>query len=65
MAEIEVRRRRPVVWPWVVGLTVMALLVWLVAERLVAPSMGTEGGPAERVRGEPVTAPASGPVQMA
>jgi hypothetical protein len=64
MAEIEARRR-PVVWPWVVGLTVMAVLVWLLSERLVAPSIGTEGGPAEQVKTPPVSAPASGPVQMA
>ncbi len=64
MAEIGVRRR-PVVWPWVVGLTVMAVLVWLASERLVGPSMGREDGPGEQVKTPPVTAPASGPVQMA
>jgi hypothetical protein len=61
MAEIEVRRRRPAVWPWVVGLTVAAVLVWLLSERFVAPSSGAEDDPAEQVR----TPPASGPVRMA
>jgi hypothetical protein len=48
-----------------VGLTVIAVLVWLLSERLVGPSMGREDGPAERVKTPPVSAPASGPVQMA
>ena len=65
MAESGVRRRRPVVWPWVVGLTVAAVLVWLLSERYVAPSMGTESGPAEQAKTPPVAAPASGPVHMA
>ena len=65
MAENGVRRRRPVVWPWVVGLTVAAVVVWLLSERFVAPSMGTDSGPAEQVKAPPVTTPASGPVHMA
>ncbi len=64
MAETSVRRR-PVVWPWVVGLTLTAVLVWLLSERFVVPSMGTENGPAEQAKTPPVTAPASGPVHMA
>ncbi len=65
MAEIEVRRRRPVVWPWIVGLTVAAVLVWLLSERFVGPSMGREDDSAEPVKTPPVSAPAPGPVQMA
>lgn len=65
MAEIEVRRRRPLVWPWIAGLAVAAVLVWLLSERLTPPSAGTDAGPAERVREEPVAPPASGPLHVA
>ncbi|HEU0080211.1 MAG TPA: hypothetical protein VFQ76_21370 [Longimicrobiaceae bacterium] len=65
MAEMEVRSRRPLVWPWIVGLTVAAVLLWLLSERLVGPSMGGDTGPAERVQTPPVTTPASGQVHMA
>lgn len=65
MAEIEVRRRRPLVWPWIAGLTVAAVLIWLLSERLTPPSAGTDAGPAGQVREEPVVRPASGPLHMA
>ncbi|MQA89058.1 MAG: hypothetical protein GEU90_02305 [Gemmatimonas sp.] len=32
MAEIDVERVRPGVWPWVIGLLVLALLIWVVVE---------------------------------
>lgn len=28
MAEINVERKRPSVWPWIIGLLVLALLIW-------------------------------------
>ena len=65
MAEIEVHRRRPLVWPWVAGLLVAAVLVWLLSERLTPPGAGGDAGPAERVRAEPVAPPASGPLHAA
>lgn len=34
MAEIKVERRRPGVWPWVLGLTVLALVIWGLTELL-------------------------------
>lgn len=34
MADIDVRRRGPSIWPWIVGLVVLALVVWLLAETL-------------------------------
>lgn len=34
MAEIEVQRRGPTVWPWVIGLIVLALLIWALTEVL-------------------------------
>ena len=32
MAEINVERKGPSVWPWIVGLLVVALLIWLLVE---------------------------------
>ena len=32
MAEIHVERKRPRIWPWVVGLILLALLIWVVVE---------------------------------
>ncbi len=35
MAEIEVGPRRTGPWPWIVGLLVLTLLVWVVADAMV------------------------------
>jgi hypothetical protein len=32
VAEIHTQRRGPSVWPWIIGLIVLALLVWALAE---------------------------------
>jgi hypothetical protein len=32
VAEIETQRKGPSVWPWIIGLIVLALLVWALAE---------------------------------
>ena len=34
MADLNVERRGPSVWPWVIGLIVLALVAWLVVEML-------------------------------
>ncbi len=34
MAEIDVERRGPTIWPWIIGLVVLAVVIWLVAEIL-------------------------------
>ena len=34
MADIDVVRKPPTVWPWILGLIVMALLIWELAEAL-------------------------------
>jgi hypothetical protein len=64
MAEAEARRRRPLVWPWIAGLLVAAVLIWLLSERLTPPSAGADAGPAGKVREEPVAPPASGPLHV-
>src|SRR5690606_10959856 len=32
MADIRVERKGPSIWPWIVGLLVLALLIWAIAE---------------------------------
>ncbi|MEX2581946.1 MAG: hypothetical protein WD766_01655 [Gemmatimonadota bacterium] len=32
MADINVERKGPSVWPWVIGLLVLALLIWALVE---------------------------------
>lgn len=32
MADIKVERKGPSVWPWILGLLVAALLIWLLVE---------------------------------
>jgi len=32
VADIETTRKGPSVWPWIIGLIVLALLVWALAE---------------------------------
>jgi hypothetical protein len=32
VADINVERRGPSIWPWIVGLIVLALLIWLLVE---------------------------------
>lgn len=34
MADIDVERKGPSIWPWIIGLLVLALIVWAVAEML-------------------------------
>lgn len=55
MADIRVERKGRSVWPWIVGLVVLALLIWAVMEMV-------EGNQAEMVDEDPVAtgAPAAG-----
>lgn len=32
MADLEVERKGPSIWPWVIGLLVLALLIWALVE---------------------------------
>lgn len=34
MADIDVERKGPSIWPWIIGLIILALLIWLLAEWL-------------------------------
>ena len=53
MADINVERKGPSIWPWIIGLIVLALLVWALMELFGRNDPGV-------VEGEPVaTAPAT------
>jgi len=61
MAEIDVERRGPTIWPWIIGLVVLAVVIWLVAEILgeeppvVSERVEQVGGPAPpRTADDPV-----------
>ena len=32
MADMEVERKGPSIWPWIIGLIVLALLIWALVE---------------------------------
>jgi hypothetical protein len=32
MADINVERRGPTIWAWIIGLVILALLIWAIAE---------------------------------
>jgi len=49
VADINVERRNPSVWPWIIGLVVLALLIWAVAELLSGDGGVEEGAPGEQV----------------
>lgn len=51
MADINVERKRPSIWPWVVGLIVLAFLIWAIAEMVDR----------DPVAGDPVDEPAAVP----
>lgn len=47
MAEIRVERKHNNVWVWVLGLILLALLVWGLAEALDRDRLQVDGGTAE------------------
>lgn len=56
MADINVERKSPSIWPWTVGLLVLALLIWAIAEMV-----RTEPETAPVAETEPMTPPAAVP----
>lgn len=57
MADINVERKGPSVWPWIIGLLVLALLIWAIAEMVDTDE--TQVAEVEEV--EPAGAPAAVP----
>lgn len=56
MADINVERKSPSIWPWIVGLLVLALLIWAIAEMVQ-----TEPETAPVAETEPMAPPAAVP----
>jgi hypothetical protein len=63
LADINVERKGPSIWPWIVGLIVLALLIWALVEMFgrddtvtpVGPLTDTVGAfPADTVRQQPM-----------
>ncbi len=48
VADINVERRGPSIWPWIIGLIVLALVIWALAEMFGRDRAAT--APAEPVR---------------
>lgn len=59
MADINVERKGPSIWPWIIGLIVLALLVWFLADMF----MGNDEE--EVVVTDPATVEVVEPVQPA
>jgi hypothetical protein len=43
MADIDIVRKRTSVWPWIIGLVVLALLAWILLGMFGAPGTTTDG----------------------
>ncbi|HEX7119568.1 MAG TPA: hypothetical protein VF212_12310 [Longimicrobiales bacterium] len=65
MADINVERKGPSIWPWIIGLLVLALLIWAIAEMVDTDEERMAGvQPVEEVR-EPAAVPAPTPMPPA
>lgn len=53
MADINVERKGPSIWPWIIGLLVLALLIWAIAEMV---DTGEEEVAGREVAEQPVAA---------
>ncbi|HEX2223474.1 MAG TPA: hypothetical protein VHN15_04625 [Thermoanaerobaculia bacterium] len=62
MAEIRVERKHNNLWVWVLGLILLALLVWGLAEALDRDRLQVDGGTAEVRTLEAPQPPFKGPV---
>jgi hypothetical protein len=72
LADINVERRGPTVWPWIVGIIILVLLIWAIAEivdRSTAPPQpqvevvpeAVPPGPPVRAPGAPTTPSGTAP----
>ncbi|HEX7051985.1 MAG TPA: hypothetical protein VF188_17385, partial [Longimicrobiales bacterium] len=63
MADINVERKGPSIWPWIIGLIVLALLIWAIAEMVDTEEPAVaEVEPVERVEQPPAAVPAPTPM---
>lgn len=60
MADINVERKGPSIWPWIIGLIVLAVLIWLLTEMFDSDDeVETEPALEEPVMVEPAPEPAA------
>ncbi|HEV2132500.1 MAG TPA: hypothetical protein VGR27_15405 [Longimicrobiaceae bacterium] len=57
MADINVERKGPSIWPWIIGLIVLALLIWALAEMLGGDRVDTAAVVDDTVLGTTEVAP--------
>lgn len=60
MADINVERKGPSIWPWVIGLLVLALLIWAIAEMVDTDEAVDEVAEVEAVEEPPAAMPEPG-----
>jgi hypothetical protein len=54
VADIHVERRGPSIWPWIIGLLVLALLIWALVEMFGTDDAGLdEAAPEQPAMAEP------------
>lgn len=64
MADINVERKGPSIWPWVIGLLVLALLIWAIAEMVdTDEDQVAETEQVEEVEEPPAAVPTPTPTQ--
>lgn len=61
MADINVERKRPSIWPWIIGLLVLALAIWGVAELVEDEGGAEEQAVAQVEEWQPEVEPAAVP----
>lgn len=61
MADINVERKGPSIWPWILGILILALVIWGVAEMLEDEPEYTE---VETVEEEPAAVPAPATIEQ-
>lgn len=56
MADIDVVKKRTSVWPWIIGIIVLALIVWWIAAAMTGSSTGTGTAPVSLLHAPEVSA---------
>lgn len=62
MADINVERKGPSIWPWIIGLLVLALLIWAIAEMVDTDDV-RDVAEVEEVQEPPAAVPAPTPTR--
>lgn len=57
MAEIRVAHKRHSVWPWILGLVLLALVIWMVSQAMAAESPDSRSGAVQMEKAHPASTP--------